>query len=151
MAMSSSSILLHKAAFVAAGGFSEHQRYAEDIEAWFRLTCQGPVYHVAEALSEIDLSCDNRITRSATLDERVAGLQFLLDSYSTWQRQGLIPRLLQRSCRRFMQQQRGRLALYLVAAGRGGQGARLLLTGVPFGPHTWREYLRCLALAVRRR
>jgi len=151
VAMTSSSVLLHKAAFVSIGGFREDHRYAEDIEAWFRLACQGTSYYIAEALSRIEVNDPGSTTRSVDSVERAAGLQMLLDSYEAYRRGGRIPPGQQRSCRVFMQEQRARLALHLFAAGRRAAGARVLLTGVPFGPRTWREYVDCALLAFRHR
>jgi glycosyltransferase involved in cell wall biosynthesis len=151
VAMTSSSVLLRKASFVAIGGFREDHRYAEDIEAWFRLACEGPSYYIAEALSRIEVNDPGSTTRSVDPIERAAGLQMLLDSYEAYRRGGRIPARQQRSCRTFMQEQRARLALYLFAAGRRAAGARVLLTGVPLGPRTWREYAECAWLALARR
>jgi glycosyltransferase involved in cell wall biosynthesis len=150
VAMTSSSVLLRKAVFVSMGGFREDHRYAEDIEAWFRLACEGPSYYIAEALSRIEVNDPGSTTRSLSPIERAAGLQMLLDSYEAYRRGGRIPSGQQRSCRAFMQEQRARLALYLFAAGRRVAGARVLLTGVPLGPGTWREYAECAWLALTR-
>jgi hypothetical protein len=49
-----------------------------------------------------------------------------------------------------MQHQRGRVALHLFNARQRAAGARVLLTGVPVGLHTWREYVRCAVLAFTR-
>jgi glycosyltransferase involved in cell wall biosynthesis len=153
IAMSSSSVLLRRDAFLSMGGFREDYRYAEDIDAWFRLTCEGPAHYIAEALSEIEVNDPSAATRSADSSERAAGLQMLLDSYEAYAQAERIPPVQARSCRRFMQQQRSRLALHLFNAGRRGAGARVLLTGVPLGLHTWREYAHCatLALGISRR
>jgi hypothetical protein len=148
VAISSSSILLRKAAFLNAGGFREDSRYAEDIEAWFRLSCEGPMFYIPEALSAIELQHAGGITRSIEPVERAAGLQMLLDSYERYRQEGRIPAQRRASCRKFMQQQRGRLALHLFNAGQRAAGARLLLSGVPFARHTWREYARCALLAL---
>ena len=150
IAMSSSSILLRKAPFVSMGGFREDYRYAEDTEAWFRLSCEGPTYYIDEPLSEIELHDPNSITRSADSSERSTGLQMLLDTYESYRQAQRIPPQHARSCRRFMQQQRGRLALHMISGGQCPAGIRILLTGVPLGPHTWREYIHCAALALRR-
>lgn len=147
IAMTASSVLLRKASFVSMGGFREDYRYAEDIEAWFRLSCEGPTYYICEPLSGIELRDPMSTTRSAHSQERAAGLQMLLDSYDDYCQAGRIPSKQARSCRRFMQHQRGRLALHLITAGRRAAGARVLLTSVPFGLHTWREYLRCAVRA----
>jgi glycosyltransferase involved in cell wall biosynthesis len=150
IAMTSSSVLLRKAVFVSIGGFREDHGYAEDIEAWFRLACEGPSYYIAEALSRIEINDPGSTTRSVDPAQRAAGLQMLLDSYQTYRRAGRIPPGQQRSCRAFMQEQRARLALYLFTAGRRAAGARVLLTGVPLGPRTWREYAGCAVLAFAR-
>jgi glycosyltransferase involved in cell wall biosynthesis len=150
IAMTSSSVLLRRASFLSMGGFREGYRYAEDIEAWFRLSCEGPAYYIREALSRIEIDDYSATTRSAGALERAAGLQELLDSYAAYRRAARIPGRQLRSCRRFMQQQRGRLALHLFNAGRRAAGARVLLTGVPLGFHTWREYAQCAALALGR-
>jgi glycosyltransferase involved in cell wall biosynthesis len=146
IAISSSSILLKKSAFLSAGGFREDSRYAEDIEAWFRLSCEGPMFYIPQALSAIELHHAGGITRSIDPIERAAGLQMLLDSYERYRQAGRIPAQRSASCRRFMQQQRGRMALHLFSAGQRAAGARLLLSGVPFARHTWREYARCALL-----
>lgn len=150
IAMTSSSVLLRRVPFLSMGGFREGYRYAEDIEAWFRLACQGPTYYLPEALSEIEINDRSATTHSADSDERAAGLQELLDSYEGYRGAARIPACQARSCRRFMQHQRGRLALHLFNAGRRAAGARVLLTGVPFGLHTWREYATCAAVALGR-
>ena len=150
IAMTSSSVLLRRAAVLCIGGFREDYRYAEDIEAWFRLSCEGPSYYIPEPLSEIELDDSRSTTRSADSIERAAGLQMLLDSYEVYRRAGRIPAHQARSCRRFMQHQRGRLALHLFSARQRAAGARVLLTGVPVGLHTWREYVRCAVLAFAR-
>jgi glycosyltransferase involved in cell wall biosynthesis len=149
IAMSSSSILLRKAPFVSMGGFREDYRYAEDTEAWFRLSCEGPTYYIAEPLSEIEIHDPSSTTRSADSIERSAGLKILLETYERYRQAGRIAPAHVHSCRRFMQQQRGRLALYLIDGGECVSGIRTLLTGVPLGLHTWREYARCALLALR--
>lgn len=149
IAMSSSSILLRKAPFVSMGGFREDYRYAEDTEAWFRLSCEGATYYIAEPLSEIEIHDPSSTTRSADSIERSAGLQMLLETYEQYRQAGRIPPQHVRSCRRFMEQQRGRLALHLINAGQRASGIRTLLTGVPLGPHTWREYVHCASRALR--
>jgi glycosyltransferase involved in cell wall biosynthesis len=151
IAMTSSSVLLRRAPILSIGGFREDYRYAEDIEAWFRLSCEGPSYYVAEPLSKIDLSDPRSTTRSADSIERAAGLQMLLDSYEAYRRAGRVPAQQAHSYRRFMQHQRGRLALHLFNAQQRAAGARILLTGVPVGLHTWREYVRCALVAFTRR
>ena len=151
IAMTSSSVLLRKASFVSIGGFREDHRYAEDIEAWFRLACQGPSYYIAEPLSRIEVNDPGSTTRSVDPLERAAGLQMLLESYEAYRRAGRIPFRQRRDCRRFMQEQRARLAVYLFTAGRRAAGARVLLSGVPLGPQTWREYAQCAVLAFARR
>jgi glycosyltransferase involved in cell wall biosynthesis len=148
IAISSSSILLKKSAFLSAGGFREDSRYAEDIEAWFRLSCEGPMFYIPDALSAIELHHAGSITRSIDPVERAAGLRMLLDSYERYRAAGRIPAHSSASCRIFMQQQRGRMALHLFSAGQRAAGARLLLSGVPFARHTWREYVRCALLAL---
>lgn len=150
IAMTSSSVLLRRVAFLSMGGFREGYRYAEDTEAWFRLACEGPAYYIHESLCEIEVNDPGATTRSAAAIERAAGLQTLLDSYETYRLTLRIPPAQARSCRRFMQHQRGRLALQLFNAGQRAAGARTLLTGVPLGTHTWREYAQCAALAFRR-
>jgi glycosyltransferase involved in cell wall biosynthesis len=150
IAMSSSSILLRKAPFMLMGGFREDSRYAEDIDAWFRLSCEGPTYYIAEPLSEIEIHDPNSTTRSVGSIERSTGLQMLLESYDQYRRSGRIPPKQVRSCERFMQQQRGRLALHLINGGQRASGIRTLLTGVPLGLHTWREYMHCASRALRR-
>jgi glycosyltransferase involved in cell wall biosynthesis len=151
VAMTSSSLLLHRSTFLSAGGFREGYRYAEDTEAWFRLACEGPSFYIREALSVIEVNDPGSTTRCADAAERAAGLQQLLDSYEYYHREERIPRRQARSCRKFMQHQRGRLALHLISAGRHAEGARLLLTGVPLGSQTWREYVACAALLLGRR
>jgi cellulose synthase/poly-beta-1,6-N-acetylglucosamine synthase-like glycosyltransferase len=151
IAMSSSSILLRKAPFVSMGGFREDYRYAEDTEAWFRLSCEGPTYYIAEPLSEIEIHDPNSTTRSADSLERSAGLRMLLETYEQYRQADRIAPKHVRSCRRFMQQQRGRLALHLINGGQSASGIRTLLTGVPLGLHTWREYVHCASLALKRR
>jgi glycosyltransferase involved in cell wall biosynthesis len=150
IAMTSSSVLVRRAPMLCIGGFREDYRYAEDIEAWFRLSCEGPTYYIAEPLSEIELNDSRSTTRAANSIERAAGLQMLLDSYEAYRRAGRIPAQQARSCRRFMQHQRGRVALHLFNARQRAAGARVLLTGVPVGLHTWREYVRCAVLAFTR-
>lgn len=147
MAMTSSSVLLRTSAFVAAGGFREDIRYAEDTEAWFRLSCRGPFFYVAEPLSEIERGDPRSITHTVDALGRAAGLRKLLDTYDAYQSAGKVPAPQALSCRRFMQHQRGRLALHLFSARQRAAGARVLFTGVPFGSHTWREYVRCARLA----
>jgi glycosyltransferase involved in cell wall biosynthesis len=150
IAMTSSSVLLSRVPFLSMGGFREGYRYAEDTEAWFRLACEGPTYYIHEALCEIEVNDPGATTRSADPIERAAGLQVLLDSYEAYRLTARIPPAQARSCRRFMQHQRGRLALQLFNAGQRAAGARTLLTGVPLGFHTWREYAQCAALAFGR-
>ena len=150
IAMTCSSVLLNKAAFLAAGGFREDCRYAEDIEAWFRLSCEGPPYYIPEPLSEIEVHDPSSTTQCADSIERATGLRILLDSYDLYRRAARIPAPQAAGCRRFMQQQRGRLALHLFNSGQRAAGIRILLTGVPLGPHTWREYLSCAALMLPR-
>jgi hypothetical protein len=148
IAMSSSSILVQRATFLAMGGFREDYRYAEDVEAWFRLSCEGPVFHVAEPLADIELHDAQSITRAASSVERVAGLERLLATYEAYRQAGRIPPQHLRSCRQFMEQQRARLALHLYHAGQRRASARVLLTSVPLRRHTWREYARCAFLAL---
>jgi glycosyltransferase involved in cell wall biosynthesis len=145
IAMSSSSLLLRRATFLSLGGFREDRRYAEDTEAWFRLNCEGPSFYIAEPLTIIEYHDATSTTRSADAIERIAGLRMLLDSYDAYKQTVRIPPHMQRSCRRFMQQQRARLATHLFASHQTLAGARVLLTGVPLGRHTWREYRRCAA------
>jgi hypothetical protein len=40
--------------------------------------------------------------------------------------------------------------LHLINGGQLASGTRTLLTGVPLGLHTWREYVHCASLALRR-
>jgi hypothetical protein len=150
ISMSSSSVLLRRTTFLSMGGFREDHRYAEDIEAWFRLACEGPSFYVGEALSGIEVSDPGAARRQGDPLERAAGLQMLLDSYEAYRRTARIPPGQARSCRRFMEHQRGRLALHLFNANQRAHGARVLLTGVPFGFHTWREYAQCTAAAFAR-
>jgi glycosyltransferase involved in cell wall biosynthesis len=149
VAMSSSSVLLNRKRFLAAGGFREGYRYAEDTEAWFRLACEGLVYYIPEPLCEIELNVAGATTTSAHASERVQGLQKLLDSYDHYRRALRIPARQVDSCRRFMQHQRGRLAVHLCASGRTAAGIRELLTGVPVSRWTWREYVHCIRCCAR--
>jgi hypothetical protein len=148
LAMNSSSILLHRARFLAIGGFREDHGYAEDTEAWFRLCCHGRIYHVAEALSRIDVESPGGISRTASSLVRAAGLKMLIESYEAYRSSARIPAAQACSCQRFMQHQRGRVALHLINAGHRLAGIRFLLTTVPIGAHTWREYLACARSAV---
>jgi len=148
-AMSSSSVVLNRKRFLAAGGFREGYRYAEDTEAWFRLACEGSVYYIPEALCEIELNVAGATTTSAHVVERVQGLQKLLDSYDHYRRALRIPARQANSCRQFMQHQRGRLAVYLCASGRIAAGIGVLLTGVPVNRWTWREYAYCIRCCAR--
>jgi glycosyltransferase involved in cell wall biosynthesis len=149
VAISSSSILLHKTSFVAVGGFNEQHRYAEDIDAWFRLTCTGAVYYVHEALSTIEIEDATSATRTLSANERVSGLGNLLASYEAYRRENRIPADSADSCRRFMEHQRGRMAIHLCNSGQRKAGLRLLFGSVPLGTHTWREYLNGVTSALR--
>ncbi len=149
IAMSSSTVLVRRTVLAFIGGFREDARYAEDSDTWFRLSCEGPSYYIAEPLAEIGMSDPAAITRSADSESRAAGLRALLDSYERYLRCGRIPPHCLAGCRRFMQHQRGRLALHLLLAGERAAGLRTLLGGVPPGPHTWREYLHCAAVLFR--
>jgi glycosyltransferase involved in cell wall biosynthesis len=149
VAMSSSSVLLNRKRFLAVGGFREGYRYAEDTEAWFRLACEGSVYYIPEALCEIELNVAGATTTSAHAGERAQGLQKLLDSYDHYRCALRIPPRQAASCRRFMQHQRGRLAVHLCASGRLAAGIGVLLTGVPVGRWTWREYAYCIRCCAR--
>jgi len=148
--MTSSSVLLQRKTLASIGGFREACRYAEDTDAWFRITCAGKTYYIPEPLSAIEVHDPSSTTRSADVLERAAGLRILLDSYEEYRKTGRIPARQERSCRRFFQQQRGRLAACLFAGGHRVAGARVLLTGVPLGRHTWREYLHCASSAFAR-
>lgn len=147
--LSSSSVLLHKATFLSIGGFREDCRYAEDLEAWFRLVCEGDIYHVPEPLAVIEVGHPGSITRSAAAGERIAGLEMLLSTCEAYRRSGRVRARLARSSRRFMEQQRARLALHLFEAGKRATALRMLLTAVPLGRHTWREYAHCAYWALR--
>ena len=150
VAMSSSSILLKRAAFLDIGGFAEGYRYAEDTEAWFRLSCAGPTYYIDEQLCELELSDPTSVTKVASSMERAAGLRKLADSFDRYLQSGRIPAGQIASCVRFMQHQRGRLALHLVLAGHRRKGLQVLFTEVPLGVHTWREYVSCIRAALPR-
>jgi glycosyltransferase involved in cell wall biosynthesis len=149
ISMSSSTILVRRSTFASLGGFREDVRYAEDLEAWFRLSCEGPSYYICEPLATIEAHDPTSITRATDSMSRVEGLQRLLETYEQYKQSARIPPHCTVSSRRFMQHQRGRLALHLVSAGRRRAGLRTLLAGVPPGTHTWREYLQCAAALVR--
>jgi hypothetical protein len=151
ISMSSSTVLVRRSTFASMGGFREDTRYAEDTEAWLRLSCEGPSYYIPEPLVRIEMQDPTSTTRSADSMARVAGLQTLLDSYERYRGSERIPPHCAVSCRRFIQHQRGRLALHLLHAGRRSAGIRTLLAGVPPGTHTWREYLQCAVLLLRTR
>jgi hypothetical protein len=150
VSMSCSSVLVRRAALIAAGGFNEASHYAEDIETWFRLSCQGPFYFVAEPLCSIEVADAARLTRSVDHLQRAAGLRRLLDTYEAYRRAGRIAPERLAGARRFMQHQRGRIALHLACGGERAAAWRTLLVGVPPGMHTWREYLACAAHTLRR-
>jgi len=143
VAVSSSSNLLRRDAFVASGGFPETYRYAEDIETWLRLACRGPFYFLSEPLSIIEVADRARITRRAGALQRAHGLRQLHESFLRLLATGAIPEPQVSGCRRFMQQQRGLEAMHLASAGRRRDALRAL-RDVPFGAHTWRAYARCL-------
>ncbi|MDB4913876.1 MAG: hypothetical protein JWM95_1520, partial [Gemmatimonadetes bacterium] len=149
VAMTSSSVLLHRETFLAIGGFREDYAYAEDTEAWFRLVCEGPVYFVPELLCQIEAGDGSRITRTLPPEAKVAGLTHLLDSYATHLATGRIPARQASACRRFMEHQSGRIAVHLTHAGHPMLAARRLLASVPLGSHTWREYVACLKALLR--
>jgi glycosyltransferase involved in cell wall biosynthesis len=151
VAMTSSSVLLHRTTFLAIGGFREELRYADDTEAWFRLSCRGPTYFVPEALCKIGTQDPARSGRTTSSLDRATGLRLLLDSYDTYRRAGLIPRKSARACREFMLQQRGRAALHLVAAGHRAAAIRLLLGGSPPGAAAWREFVIAIVRALAKR
>ncbi len=151
ISMSSSTVLVRRSVFASIGGFREDTRYAEDSEAWFRLSCEGPSYFVAEPLAHIEMSDPAAITRSLDSLSRAAGLQVLLDSHARYEQAGKIPPRCVDSARRFMQHQRGRRALHLILAGQRIAGVKTLLSGVPLGAHTWREYVQCALLLLRGR
>lgn len=149
ISMSSSTVLVRRATFASIGGFREDVRYAEDTEAWFRLACAGPFYYIPEPLANIEIGDPRGATRHTDSLARAAGLQMLLDSYDRYLSGARVPPNCAAGCRRFMQHQRGRLALHLMNAGRYSAGIRTLLTGVPPGRHTWREYLSCASMLLR--
>jgi cellulose synthase/poly-beta-1,6-N-acetylglucosamine synthase-like glycosyltransferase len=151
ISMSSSTVLVRRSTFASIGGFREDTRYAEDTEAWFRLSCEGPSYYIPEPLARIEMQDPTSTTRSADSMARAAGLQLLLDSYERYRGGARIPPHCVASCRRFMQHQRGRLALHLLHAGKHSAGVRALLAGVPPGTHTWREYLQCAVVLLKAR
>lgn len=152
VAMTSSSVLLRKSLFLSIGGFREDYRYAEDIEAWFRLSCDGLSYYLPEALSKIEIHDSGSITQAIGPIERAAGLKMLLNSYEAYRQAGRIPGRQTISCQKFMEHQRGRMALHMVNAGERLAAAQILWSSVPVGSHTWREYLSCITrmLAPRR-
>jgi hypothetical protein len=143
-----SSVLVKRETLLATGGFDESTRYAEDIVAWFRMSCAGSFHFVAETLC-LKETGPGRITSTAPALERADGLGCLMHAYQTYLRAGRIPHAQLHSTRRFMQHQRGRMAMHLAAGGRRASAWRLLLTGVPPGTHTWREYLSVLARTLR--
>jgi hypothetical protein len=143
IAVSCSSVLLRADALAAIGGFPEDYAYGEDIETWLLLACHGPFYFVAEPLCSIDTATPGTITRTATSLERAAGLQRVLDRFCDLQRDGKLA-AHSAACRLFMSHQRGRMAVYLAAAGKRGAALRAL-AGVPINAHTWRDWARCLA------
>jgi glycosyltransferase involved in cell wall biosynthesis len=149
-AATSSSVLVRRAALLAAGGFVESMRYAEDLDTWFRLSCEGPMSFVAAPLVRIEVAAPGRLTTVVPARERAAGLGHVLDTFERYRRAGRIDADRLPHARRFMQHQRGRMAVHLVAAGERGAAWRTLFSGVPLGAHTWREYLLCLRDSVRR-
>jgi glycosyltransferase involved in cell wall biosynthesis len=149
VAITSSSVLLRRSVMLAIGGFREDYAYAEDTEAWFRLTCAGPTYFIPARLATLETGDPGGITRATDESQKVAGLQHLLDSYAAHDAAGRIPADQARSCRRFMEHQRGRVAVHLARGGRPLTAARLLISSVPLGFHTWREYRECVSRALK--
>lgn len=149
VSITSSSVLLRREAFLGTGGFREDYRYAEDIEAWFRLICAGPVYFIPDVLCHLETGDAASLTRVTTSHDKVVGLRHLLESYAVLGAAGRIPAAQARGCRRFMEHQRGRIAVHLLHAGDPFGAARWLVTRVPLGLHTWRDYLDCLRAALR--
>ena len=141
VAMTSSSVLLRRVTFLGLGGFREDYRYAEDVEAWFRLVCAGPVYFIPDVLCRIETGDGSSMTRTLNVEEKVDGLTHLLDSYARQRAAGKIPARLARGCRRFMEHQSARIAVHLADAGHPMLAARRLLSSVPLGSHTWRDYM----------
>ncbi len=150
VAATCSSVLVRRVALLAAGGFAESVRYAEDVDTWFRLSCEGPMSFVAAPLARIETAAPGRLTSVVTARERAAGLGKMLDTYERYRRAGRIGTERLAFARRFMQHQRGRMAVYLAAAGERRDAWRTLLAGVPLGAHTWREYLLCVRNSMRR-
>jgi glycosyltransferase involved in cell wall biosynthesis len=79
--VSCSSNLLRRDAFTACGGFREDFRYAEDIEVWLRLVCQGNFYFIADASTAIEVADRSRITARASALERAEGLGRVYESF----------------------------------------------------------------------
>lgn len=149
VAITSSSVMLRRAAFMAIGGFREDYAYAEDVEAWFRLVCAGPVYFIPDVLSRIETGDGASITRATASHDKVVGLRHLLESHAVLGAAGRIPAAQAQGCRRFMEHQSGRIAAHLLHAGDPFGAARWLVTRVPLGLHTWRDYLDCLRASLR--
>jgi glycosyltransferase involved in cell wall biosynthesis len=144
VALTCSSVLLRRASLLAAGGFAEGIRYAEDVDTWFRLSCEGPFYFVADPLARIEIGRDRHSTTAIGARERAAGLARMLATYEQYRLVGRFDEIRFPHARRFMQHQRGRMAVHLATAGERFAAWRTLISGVPLGVHTWREYLLCL-------
>ena len=141
VAMSCSSVMIQREALERCGGFREDYRYAEDIETWLRLSCAGPFYFVAEALSIIEVADQGRLSKSTDHLRRAAGLGTLYESFEALRRAGTIPAPRLDNARRFFEHQRGRQALHLALAGERAAALRLLAK-VPLAAHTWRDHAR---------
>jgi glycosyltransferase involved in cell wall biosynthesis len=146
-----SAVLVHRQSLLDLGGFREERLPAEDIEAWFRLVCAGPMYYVSSPLARIETEDAGQMTRTTDIERRVAGLRRMLAAYDNYARSGKIPAAEADACKRYMEHQRGRIAVALMSAGLKQRAVAELLSGVPFGRHTRKEYWICLRRLIRPR
>ncbi len=148
IALTSSSVVLHRDRFLALGAFPEARRYCEDQDAWFRLVCCEQLYLIPEPLVRRYTDTPGSLTKSVGLGERIEGLGALLTTYQDWLDRGRVPTTIQFSCDQFMHNQRACLARHQLKAGKRRQGLRTL-AGTRLDSFTWKVYLSCLLLAVK--